>query len=82
MSLYEQIVQLLLQEGFGLEQLQDQADPTEALFIKPRPGGSTIYVTVPLHCDTIPNSVIRRIMITAGIPEPKYRHLLAQDEGN
>lgn len=51
------------------------ASQRNALFIK-KVAQRMIPVTVPTDCDPIPNSVIRQIMETAGIPEGDYASLL------
>lgn len=79
LSLYDQLSDLLEEYGFSLESLKTRSDPSEALFVKPRPGVS-MYVTVPLDCDVITDSAIETIMATAQIPIIKWRHLLSQSE--
>lgn len=79
MSLYDQLSDLLEEYGFGLQGLQTESEPSEALFLKPRPGAS-VYVTVPLDCDVITDSVIETIMATAQIPIIKWRHLLLKSQ--
>lgn len=67
---------VLEQEGFHLEQMVDTKGETEALFMKPRPGGTSIFVTVSMNCDCYTERALRRLMATAGIPLDKYKHLL------
>jgi len=69
------IQDLLKEKGFHLEKLDDSEGEVEALYIKPRPSGASIYVTVPVNCDFVSEDVLMRIMETAQIPQSEYHHL-------
>lgn len=70
------IQELLKANGFRLEQLDDSDGEVEALYIKERPGGVSIYITVPVNCDSISEDVLIQIMETAKIPQSEYSYLL------
>ena len=69
--------ELLKARGFHLEQLDDSDGELEALYIKERPSGASIYVTVPINCDSINEDALVQIMKTANIPQSDYSYLLS-----
>jgi len=70
-------IQILLKEkGFHFEKLDDSDDEMEALYIKGRPGGTSIYITIPVNCEDISEDVLLKIMETAHIPRSEYNYLL------
>jgi len=68
-------IKLLKKNGFRLENIQSE-EATEALYLKPRPGGSSIYITIPVNQDLVPNFVFETWMKKAGKPRKEYSHLL------
>lgn len=77
LPLYDEITSILEAHGFSLENIQTDNDPSEALFIRPR-AGLSVYVTVPLDCESLPDTVIQTIMTTAQIPAIHWRQLLKE----
>ncbi len=63
----EALCQALQKDGFHVETMSDNG---EALYCKPYSGRVSTYVTVPMGCDPIPESVAKQIFQTAGIPYP------------
>lgn len=72
----DDIQDILKQEGFHFEKLADSTDEVEALYIRPKAGGASTYVTVPVNCDDTSDEVLAVIMKTARIPRAVYVHLL------
>lgn len=72
---YDSIADILTAQGFKVISMQGEGPPSQMLFIKERTG-PPILVTAPVDCSEIPDAAIRRIMETAQVSEPEYRHLL------
>jgi len=70
------VCEILENQGFRFGSIDDADGEAEALYIKPRAGGASIYVTAPINCDFINESVVHEIMKTAKIPEEDYNHIL------
>ena len=66
MASYDAVSDVLKDAGFGFDRLTDTVE-VDALFLKPRPGRASIYVTVPFDGGDIASDVIDQIMTTAGI---------------
>lgn len=76
MASYSDISRILLDNGYTLSGISDQGPEPEAVFLKPRPGSSSLWVTVPINVDPLPGEVIDQIMSTAHIDKYLYVHLL------
>ena len=70
------IQELLKENGFQFETLDDSDGELEALYIKAKAGGASIYVTIPINCDNISDDVLIKDMETARSPQTEYAHLL------
>jgi len=69
-------IKLLKKNGFRIENFRVEGG-TEALYLKPRPGGSSIYITIPMNQDIVPNFVVEVWMKKAGKPREEYSYLLS-----